>query len=67
MYPISGDSYVGTVGYTLSGRSELTVFDSGLNILEYHENNAEAPVYYPGSQMILNSTARLYIFKVHFL
>lgn len=67
MYPISGDSYVGTTGYTLSGRSELTIFDTGLNVLEYHENNGETPVYYSGSQMILNTTARLYVFKVHFI
>lgn len=67
MYPISGDSYLGTTGYTLPGRSELTIFDTALNVLEYHENNAEGPVYYPGTQMILNTTSRLYIFKVHFL
>jgi len=34
--------------------------------LEYHENNAEFPYYVAGNQMILNSTARLYVFKVHF-
>jgi hypothetical protein len=66
MYPISGDSYVGTTGYTLGGKSELTIFDNALNVLEYHENNAEFPYYVAGNQMILNSTARLYVFKVHF-
>lgn len=66
MYPISGDSYVGTTGYTLGGNSELTIFDNALNVLEYHENNAEFPYYVAGNQMILNSTARLYVFKVHF-
>ena len=64
-YILSGDNYTRTDGYTLSGRSVLTIFDVGLTILEQHSNFGETPQFYAGGQLILNTTSRLYTYRVN--
>ena len=64
-YPLAGDNYTGTQGYTISGHSVLTIFDTGLTILEQHSNFGETPQFYAGTQMILNTNTRLYHYRVN--
>jgi len=65
-YPLAGDNYTATDGYTLSGKSVLTVYDSAtLNILEQHTNAGDTPRFFAGNQLFLNTPLRLYTYRVN--
>jgi hypothetical protein len=65
-YRLSSPNYLSTTGYTISGKSILTVYDStGSNILEQHFNSSESPGYYAGTQMILNTTTINYTYQTY--
>jgi len=66
VYPLSPPNYLSTDGYTIAGKSVLTVFDaSTLTILEQHTNNGTAPRFYAGNQLTLNTSAIEYTYKVN--
>ena len=65
-YRLSNPNYLSTTGYTISGKSILTIYDStGSNVLEQFANSSESPNYFAGTQMILNTTTRNYTYKVY--
>jgi hypothetical protein len=64
-YPLSSPNYLGTDGYTLSGKSELIVYDNFGVILEQHTNNGDTPRFFAGSQLILNNPIREYTYRVN--
>lgn len=64
-YPLTNPNYLSTDGYTLSGKSELVIFDSGGTILATHTNNGDAPRFFAGTDLVLNSGAIEYTYKVN--
>jgi hypothetical protein len=66
VYPLSSPNYLSTDGYTIAGKSVLTIFDaSSGTILEQHTNNGTAPRFYTGTAMVLNTSAIEYTYKVN--
>jgi hypothetical protein len=65
-YPLSAPNYTATDGYTLSGKSILTVYDSStLAVLEQHINTLDVPRYFAGNQLFLNTPLREYTYRVY--
>jgi hypothetical protein len=65
-YRLSSPNYLSTTGYTISGKSILTIYDStGINILEQFANSSEGPVYFAGTAMILNTTTINYTYQTY--
>ena len=64
-YPLTNPNYLSTDGYTLSGKSELVIFDSGGTILATHTNNGDVPRFFAGSDLVLNSVGYEYTYKVN--
>jgi len=66
MYSLAGDNYTGTEGYTIAGHSTLSVWGPPYTApAEEFFNSGEAPRFYAGSQMVLNSATAKYIYKVY--
>jgi hypothetical protein len=64
-YPLTNPNYLSTDGYTLSGKSELIIFDSGGTILATHTNAGDAPRFFAGTDLVLNTSAIEYTYKVN--
>jgi hypothetical protein len=65
-YPLSSPNYLSTDGYTIAGKSVLTIFDaSTLTILEQHTNNGTGPRFFAGTAMVLNTSAIEYTYQVN--
>ena len=65
-YPLSAPNYTATDGYTLSGKSILTIYDSAtLSVLEQHINTLDVPRFFAGNQLFLNTPLREYTYRVY--
>ena len=62
-YPLAGNDYVGTLGYTLAGKSELLIYDQFLTLISFFTNNLEAPQHFTNADLILNTPNRLYTYR----
>jgi len=65
-YPLSSPNYLSTDGYTIAGKSILTVYDSAtLTVLEQHINTLDTPRFFAGNQLFLNTPLREYTYRVY--
>jgi hypothetical protein len=63
-YPLSNPNYLSTDGYTLSGKSELLIYDQFLTLLSSHTNSGDTPRFFSNGDLILNTPNRLYSYRV---
>jgi hypothetical protein len=64
-YPLNSPNYISTDGYTISGKSELIIYDNSGTILAQHTNNADTPRFYAGGDLILNTSSVEYTYRVN--